>query len=62
MPVVDGLTATKLIKAQKPDLPVIAITAYALSGDKEKALEAGCDEYISKPIKKTGLLAIINKF
>jgi CheY-like chemotaxis protein len=60
--VVDGLTATKLIKAQKPDLPVIAITAYALSGDKEKALEAGCDEYISKPIKKTGLLAIINKF
>jgi CheY-like chemotaxis protein len=60
--VVDGLTATKLIKAQKPDLPVTAITAYALSGDKEKALEAGCDEYISKPIKKTGLLAIINKF
>jgi two-component system cell cycle response regulator DivK len=62
MPVVDGLPATKLIKAQKPDLPVIAITAYALSGDKEKSLEAGYDEYILKPIKKTGLLAIINKF
>lgn len=62
MPVMDGLTATKLIKAEKPDLPIIAITAYALSGDKEKALEAGCDEYISKPIKKQDLLAVINRF
>jgi len=61
MPVMDGLTATKLIKAKKPNLPVIAITAFARSGDKEKALEAGCDDYIPKPIKKSDLLALIHQ-
>lgn len=62
MPVMDGITATKIIKSEKPGLPIIAVTAYALSGDKEKALDAGCDEYIAKPIKKSDLLALINKY
>lgn len=46
----NGYDATKLIKQKYPALKIIAQTAYALSGDKEKALNAGCDCYISKPI------------
>jgi PAS domain S-box-containing protein len=61
MPVMDGLTATGLIKKDKPDLPVIALTAYALSGDKERALRAGCNEYISKPFTKADLLAVLDR-
>lgn len=56
MPVMNGFLATKAIKKFKPDLPIIAQTAYAIAGDKEKALEAGCDDYISKPINKKELL------
>lgn len=61
MPVMDGLTATGLIKRERPALPVIALTAYALSGDREKALNAGCDEYISKPFTKQELLSVMHR-
>lgn len=43
------------------DVVIIAQTAYALSGDRKKALEAGCDEYIAKPVNKEKLLGLINK-
>ncbi len=56
MPVLDGISATKKIKAVKPDIPVIAITAYALSGDEHKLRMAGCDDYVSKPVQKKELL------
>jgi CheY-like chemotaxis protein len=52
MPGMDGLQATKLLK-QDPitrSIPVVALTAHAMSGDKEKALAVGCDGYINKPI------------
>jgi CheY-like chemotaxis protein len=61
MPVMDGIQATKLIKAERSNIPIIATTAYALGGDKEKFLQAGCDDYLSKPIRKDDLLAMIKK-
>ena len=51
MPVLDGLSATRIIKNIRPKLPVIAQTANALPYDKTLALDAGCDDYISKPIE-----------
>jgi CheY-like chemotaxis protein len=52
----DGFEATRIIKSNKPDLPVIAITAYAMNGDERRALEAGCDDYLAKPLRKELLL------
>ncbi len=62
MPKMTGLEATRKIKSFNPEIPVIAQTAYAFSDDKERALEAGCDDYISKPINKNKLLEIITHF
>jgi len=62
MPGINGYEATKTIKSENPDLPIIAVTAYALSGDREEALQAGCNDYISKPIKKQALLEKIAKY
>jgi len=55
MPVMDGFEATQKIKSFRKDLPVIAITAFAMSGDEKRILEAGCDDYIAKPIKRETL-------
>ena len=62
LPDFNGLVATKIIKKENPELPIIAQTAYAIIGDREKALEAGCDEYISKPIKREQLFDLLQKF
>ncbi|MCD6354262.1 MAG: response regulator, partial [Prolixibacteraceae bacterium] len=62
MPVMDGYIAVKEIRKFNKELPVIAQTAYALSGDKEKALKAGCTDYITKPIQKESFLLKINKY
>ena len=50
MPVMDGLEATRRIKAAHPELPIIALTANAFDSDREMALDAGCDEFLSKPV------------
>jgi len=62
MPEVDGMQATIEIKKINPNLTIIAQTAYAMNGDKDKALEIGCDDYLSKPIKKELLLEKIKSF
>ena len=53
LPALDGWAATRTIKAipQVADIPIVALTAHAMVGDRERALEAGCDGYISKPIE-----------
>jgi signal transduction histidine kinase/CheY-like chemotaxis protein len=61
MPEMDGYNATSEIRKITKDLIIIAQTAYVLSGDKEKMLKVGCNDYISKPINKELLLEIINK-
>lgn len=62
MPDLNGFEATKIIKEVYPDLPIIAQTAFAISGDRELALEMGCDEYISKPLKKIDLLKLMKNY
>ncbi len=59
MPIMDGIKATQELKKMHPDLPVIAQTAYTLGDDKSRCFEAGCDDYISKPIRKNILLNAI---
>jgi two-component system cell cycle response regulator DivK len=64
MPVMDGWEATRRIKAH-PELrhiPIIAITSHAMVGDEEKARQAGCDDYMAKPIHEDHLLAKIRHF
>jgi PAS domain S-box-containing protein len=62
MPRLNGYDATRQIKLLKPHLPVISITAYAMSEDETKSIEAGCDMYISKPIRPSNLLTLLNEF
>jgi len=64
LPVLDGWGATKVIK-DNPDtakIPVIALTAHAMAGDRERAIEAGADDYDTKPIDIKRLLTKINSF
>lgn len=62
LPVMNGLEATRRIKEEERNVPVIAQTAYAMAGDKEKMKLAGCDDYISKPLNISHLQAVINHF
>lgn len=62
MPEMDGWTATRLIKGnlQTSAIPLIALTAHALPNDRKRAIDAGCDEYITKPMDLLDLLETVN--
>lgn len=62
MPGMNGYEATRMIRIMMPELPIIAQTAYAMSDEKEKSVEAGCNEYLTKPIKPSMLIYTIKKF
>lgn len=67
MPVMDGYTATREIRkwekeTDKDATPIIALTAHALVEDKQKCLDAGCTEYLSKPLKKAAFLDKISDY
>jgi CheY-like chemotaxis protein len=64
LPILDGWEATRRLKsnAVTKTIPIIALTAHAISGDREKCLAVGCDEYESKPVKFPDLIAKIEQF
>ncbi len=62
MPIMDGLEATMEIRKINPDIPIVALTANAFDSDRERALAAGCNDFIAKPIRKSDLLDLVQKW
>lgn len=62
MPELNGYEAASIIRGIIPDVPIIALTAYALDGDREKSINAGCSEYLSKPLDQYVFLETVNRF
>jgi len=61
LPGMDGVDATKIIKRRHKNLPILALTSYAMKGDRERFLAAGFDDYIAKPIDVNSFIVKINK-
>ena len=61
MPIMDGLEATKAIKEKQPDLPIVALTANAFDSDRQLAIDAGCADFLSKPVSSDLCLNAIRK-
>jgi two-component system, cell cycle response regulator DivK len=64
LPILDGWEATRRIKAEVDlkHIPIIALSAHAMTGDEEKARQSGCDDYLSKPLDEDLLFEKIDKF
>lgn len=62
MPEMNGYEATKIIKSENENIPIISLTAYAMAEDREKSVQAGCDEYISKPYNPAELIVKIGEY
>ncbi len=62
MPVIDGIAATKKLREENFHTPIIALTAFAMLGDKEKLLAQGFDGYLGKPIDRDALFETVNKY
>ncbi len=62
LPIMDGYTATREIKKIDSSVPIIAQTAHVMSGEREKCMEAGCDDYLAKPIRLQILIDTLSKY
>ena len=62
MPVMDGLTATKTIREKHPDIPIIALTANAFDSDRVLAMDAGCNDFLAKPVSSEACIETIKRF
>lgn len=61
MPIMDGIDATLEIRKTHPDLPIVAQTAYTMGNDRNRCMEAGCSDFITKPIRRQQLYEVIAK-
>jgi two-component system, cell cycle response regulator DivK len=62
LPIMDGYEATRRIRATMPSTPIIGLSAHAMSGDEEKAKEAGCNDYLTKPVNADLLIKKIKEY
>jgi CheY-like chemotaxis protein len=62
LPGMDGFEATRMIRKMRNDLPIVALTAYAMPEDEEKAHLAGCSDYLSKPLDRGQLFRVLQKY
>ncbi|MFO8235002.1 MAG: response regulator [Bacteroidales bacterium] len=62
MPEMDGLEATKAIRTFNSDIIIVALTAYAMENDRDMSIEAGCNDYIAKPVHQNRLFSVLAKF
>jgi CheY-like chemotaxis protein len=62
MPIMDGLEATKAIKEIRPEIPIVALTANAFDSDRQLAMEAGCIDFLSKPVSSDLCIKTIRKY
>lgn len=62
MPEMDGLEATRIIRGKSKDIPIIALTAFAFNDDRTRTLEAGCNDFLTKPISSLLLKETLEKY
>jgi CheY-like chemotaxis protein len=62
LPIMDGYTATRMIRETRPDLPIIGLSAHAMNGDAQRARDAGCNDYLTKPVDEGLLLKKLKEY